>query len=47
LRRIAAFLEFAADELRRMGDAFDHVHLRDWDREWSEPDADLVVVRAR
>jgi hypothetical protein len=45
LRRIAAFLLFAADELATMGTDFDHVHLRDWDDGWSEPHTDFIVAR--
>lgn len=44
LRRIAAFFVHCADEMERMGDAFDHLHLGDFDREF-ENGAQLVVAR--
>jgi hypothetical protein len=36
LRRIAAFLEHAAREMERMGAAYGHLHLADWDRAFEE-----------
>jgi hypothetical protein len=45
LRRIAAFFQFAADELDAMGNDFEHVHLRDWDNDWTEEETDVIVYR--
>ena len=38
LRRVAAFLLHAADEMERHGSLFGHEHLVDFDRDYSGPD---------
>ena len=35
LRRIAEFLSTAATNIDRMGDAYSHEHLSDWDRSFA------------
>ena len=44
LRRVAKFLEFCANEMERMGEVYDHVHLSDRDRSF-EGSPHLVVAR--
>jgi hypothetical protein len=44
LRRIAAFLAYCADEMERMGEAFDHLHLEDFERGF-EGGPGLVIAR--
>lgn len=46
LRRISAFLSACADEMERMGDAYDHVHLGDRMREFDTTSPHLVVAKA-
>lgn len=36
LRRIAKFLQFAADEMERMGNDYSHLHLSDQDKTFEE-----------
>jgi hypothetical protein len=45
LRRMAAFLEFCAAEMERLGDAYDHAHLSDKMKEFHKS-PHLVVMRA-
>ena len=43
IRRIAHFLEWAADEMARYGEKFGHRHLRDKWRKWNETHVDVIV----
>ena len=45
LRRIAAFILYAADLLETHGTDFGHEHFRDWYKGWSNGDPDLIVGR--
>jgi hypothetical protein len=45
LRAIAKFLTHCADEMERMGTSYDHIHLADFLKEFSES-PHLVVARA-
>lgn len=43
LRRIAEFLSSAATNMERMGDAYSHEHLSDWDRSFASAPHFVVV----
>jgi hypothetical protein len=45
LRTAAEFLFQAADEIDNYGEAFGHVHLRDYWHEWYSAYPDMIVVR--
>jgi hypothetical protein len=45
LRAAAEFLFQAADEIDEYGEAFGHVHLRDYWHEWYSAYPDMIVVR--
>ncbi|MEQ1701891.1 MAG: hypothetical protein ABMA25_17420 [Ilumatobacteraceae bacterium] len=45
LRRIAAFITHAAEQLELHGERFGHEHSRDWYVEWSDGSPDVVVAR--
>jgi hypothetical protein len=45
LRRMAAFFAHSADEMERMGSAYDHLHLSD-EQSGFEDSPHFVVVRA-
>ena len=43
LDRLVRFLEYAREEY--MGfDGYGHLHLRDWDRDWTTDESDLMVL---
>jgi hypothetical protein len=44
LRRLAAFLAHAADEMDVEGAAFEHLHFESWADDWQPGDADLIVL---
>lgn len=44
LRKIAAFLILAADEIETMTD-FNHVHLSSKDKSWSDDFVDVIVCK--
>lgn len=46
LRRLSEFLSRCADEMERMGDTFDHIHLADRIKSF-ESSPHLVVMRSR
>ncbi len=43
IRRIAHFLEWAADEMERLSAKFGHRHLRDKWRKWNKKHVDVIV----
>jgi hypothetical protein len=44
LRRIAAFLEHCAREMKDMGEIYDHIHLGDWDKHFSDMPQFIVAT---
>jgi len=44
LRMISKFLTHCADEMARMGEAYDHIHLSDWELQFKDS-PHFVVVR--
>lgn len=44
LRYLATFLAAAADEMERMGEDYDHLHLMDEWGKWQEGYADIQVL---
>lgn len=45
VRAIARFLMDAADEMDRMGENYDHVHMQDTSAAWKEEWPDIVVCK--
>ncbi|WP_157604139.1 hypothetical protein [Rhizobacter sp. Root1221] len=46
LRRMAEFFAVCADEMERMGDVYDHVHLGDRMKEFDGSSPHLVICKA-
>jgi hypothetical protein len=46
VRAIAQFLMVAADEMDRMGESYDHLHMQDESDAWKEEWPDIVVCKS-
>jgi hypothetical protein len=45
MERFARFVTHAAAEMKRIGQAYDHIHLMDVDGEWDAAWPDVVLAR--
>lgn len=47
LKQLAGFFAYCSVEMLRMGDAYDHIHFRDWLKVHDESVPELIEVRER